>query len=201
MGLTLLCDLSKMFEAWPRLPSSVRRDPAAAVTVSYRDELIQAFVTHYEALRRRAEGFVRSPQLAADIVQDCYLRIIEHDPAVRVENPLAFLHRVVGNLAIDRQREAALQLRRVQPGPVPEEVAAAAPSAFRIVASEQEYHLLREAVGQLPPKCREVFLLYRAREMTMNEIGRLLGISPRTVENHLAYALKYCRKALQRSEP
>ncbi|MEJ1965023.1 MAG: sigma-70 family RNA polymerase sigma factor [Gammaproteobacteria bacterium] len=166
--------------------------------MSYRDELIRAFITHYDALRRRAEGYVRSPQLAADIVQDCYLRIIEHDPAVRVENPLAFLHRVVGNLAIDRQREAALHARRVQPGSIPEEVLSTTPSAFQIVAGEQEYDLLRQAIEQLPAKCREVFLLYRTREMTMNEIARLLGISPRTVENHLAYAMKHCRKALQR---
>lgn len=168
--------------------------------MSYRDELIAAFIAHYDALRRRAESYVRSPQLAADIVQDCYLRIIEHDPAVRVENPPAFLHRVVGNLAIDRQRKEALEARRVQAGPIPEGVVSAVPSAFQVVAGEQEYELLRQAIEELPVKSREVFLLYRAREMTMHEIARLLGISPRTVENHLAYALKHCRRALQRSK-
>jgi RNA polymerase sigma-70 factor (ECF subfamily) len=167
--------------------------------VSYRDELIEVFIAHYEALRRRAQSYVRSPQLAADIVQDCYLRIVEHDPAIRIENPLAFLHRVVGNLAIDRQRVTALETRRVQPGPVPEEVVSATPSAFQIMAGEQDYDRLRQAIAQLPEKCREVFLLYRARELTMKEIARLLGISVRTVENHLAYAMKHCRKALERS--
>lgn len=169
--------------------------------MSYRDELIEVFLAHYDALRRRAERYVRSPQLAADIVQDCYLRIIEHDPSVRIENPLAFLHRVVGNLAIDRQRETALQIRRVEPGPIPEEVVSTAPSAFQIVAGEQEYDLLRQTIEQLPAKCREVFLLYRASEMTMNEIARSLGISPRTVENHLAHAMKHCRTALRKFGP
>lgn len=166
--------------------------------MSYRDQLIEAFIAHYDVLRRRAESYVRSPQLAADIVQDCYLRIIEHDPAIRIENPLAFLHRVVGNLAIDRQRETALRARRLLPGPVPDEILSADPSAFQIVAGEQEYDLLRQAIEQLPTKCREVFLLYRAHDMTMNEIARALGISPRTVENHLAHAMKHCRKALRR---
>lgn len=166
--------------------------------MSYRTELIDAFLAHYDVLRRRAESYVRSPQLAADIVQDCYLRIIEHDPAVRIENPLAFLHRVVGNLAIDRQRESALRARRLQSGPVPEEVMSTDPSAFQIVAGEQEYDLLRQAIERLPARCQEVFLLYRAQNMTMGEIARVLGISPRTVENHLAYAMKLCRKALRR---
>lgn len=45
--------------------------------MSYRDQLIHAFIEYYDALRRRAEDYVRAPQLAADIVQGCYLRIIQ----------------------------------------------------------------------------------------------------------------------------
>lgn len=48
-------------------------------------------------------------------------------------------------------------------------------------------------VNQLPTKCRFVFELSRNQYKTNKEIARLLGISEKTVENHLTKALRYLR--------
>jgi RNA polymerase sigma-70 factor (ECF subfamily) len=48
-------------------------------------------------------------------------------------------------------------------------------------------------VSQLPPKCRFVFELSRNQYKTNKEIAQLLGISEKTVENHLTKALRYLR--------
>ena len=50
-----------------------------------------------------------------------------------------------------------------------------------------------QEVTQLPNKCRFVFELSRNQYKTNKEIAILLGISEKTVENHLTKALRYLR--------
>jgi RNA polymerase sigma-70 factor (ECF subfamily) len=52
---------------------------------------------------------------------------------------------------------------------------------------------IQEEVILLPPKCRSVFELSRNQYKTNKEIASLLGISEKTVENHLTKALRYLR--------
>lgn len=62
---------------------------------------------------------------------------------------------------------------------------------------EQEARILEEAIEALPPRAREVFLLYRAGGTSYRDIAALLGISPRTVEYHIRQALIRCRRYVQ----
>jgi RNA polymerase sigma-70 factor (ECF subfamily) len=55
---------------------------------------------------------------------------------------------------------------------------------------------IQEEVTQLPPKCRSVFELSRNEYKTNKEIAALLGISEKTVENHLTKAIRYLRVTL-----
>ncbi len=48
-------------------------------------------------------------------------------------------------------------------------------------------------VTQLPPKCRSVFELSRNEYKSNKEIAQLLGISEKTVENHITKALRSLR--------
>jgi RNA polymerase sigma-70 factor (family 1) len=48
-------------------------------------------------------------------------------------------------------------------------------------------------VTHLPPKCRNVFELSRNQYKTNKEIALLLGISEKTVENHLTKALRFLK--------
>jgi RNA polymerase sigma-70 factor (ECF subfamily) len=57
--------------------------------------------------------------------------------------------------------------------------------------------LLEQAISQLPPKCKEVFLLSRFGKLSYKEIATTLDISPKTVENHLGKALKLLRAFLK----
>jgi RNA polymerase sigma-70 factor (ECF subfamily) len=56
---------------------------------------------------------------------------------------------------------------------------------------------LSKAVTQLPEKCRSVFELSRREHKTNREIAEELGISEKTVENHLTRALKFLRLSLK----
>lgn len=51
-------------------------------------------------------------------------------------------------------------------------------------------------VHHLPPKCRRVFELSRYEMKTHKEIAGVMGISEKTVENHLTKALRQIRASL-----
>ena len=86
---------------------------------------------------------------------------------------------------------------RVTAGELPDTVPDAWPAADQVVAARQELDILRQAVGDLPDKCRTVFVLYRGRGLTMRQIAERLGISEKTVEKHIAKAMLHCRGRLR----
>lgn len=51
-------------------------------------------------------------------------------------------------------------------------------------------------IQALPPRQREVFLLNRVHDLSYKEIAERLDISVKTVERHMAEALKFLRKHL-----
>lgn len=174
-----------------RFAKGAAASPLAAMLESRYEEL------HRFALRRSG-----SAAAADDIMQDAWLRLSGHAGGKAadeeaVQRPLAYLYRVVANLAVDRQRQATAQGRHEVFEAVPEDRAGDAPTPFQVVAGQQEYALLQQAIRELPDKCREVFLLYRGKDLTMQQIAARLGISPRTVENHLARAMLHCRRRLR----
>jgi RNA polymerase sigma factor (sigma-70 family) len=63
----------------------------------------------------------------------------------------------------------------------------------RQLIARQELRRLALAIDELPPRCREVFLLSRFESMANGEIAIRLGISRNMVEKHLIKALLHCR--------
>jgi RNA polymerase sigma-70 factor (ECF subfamily) len=61
---------------------------------------------------------------------------------------------------------------------------------------EQFRSILNSAIEQLPPKCREIFLLNKSSELSNNEIAEKLEISVKTVENQMTIALRKLREHL-----
>lgn len=152
---------------------------------------------HYDELKAFVHAQVGCPAIAADIVQDIWLRVATAQPREPVRNPRAYLYRVAGNLAIDRLRQEQARGRHVVTGDLPEAVASPAPGAERVVAAREEISILRAAVDGLPDKCRTVFLLYRGHGLSMRQIAARLGITEKTVEKHIAKAMLHCRNRLR----
>ena len=56
---------------------------------------------------------------------------------------------------------------------------------------------IEEAIALLPEKCKVVFVKSKYEGLKRKEIASILDISPRTVDNHLANALKHMRLHLK----
>ncbi|MGE5425333.1 MAG: RNA polymerase sigma-70 factor [Syntrophothermus sp.] len=57
--------------------------------------------------------------------------------------------------------------------------------------------MISTAIGQLPERCREVFILNRFENKKYKEVADTLGISVKTVEAQMSKALDFLRKKLK----
>ncbi|MGX2039187.1 RNA polymerase sigma factor [Methylocaldum sp. MU1018] len=134
---------------------------------------------------------------AEDLVQEAYLRLLQHPDLDAIENHRAYLYRIMSNLGADLFRR-----RQIRGETLPEEdvdlEAVACPRAEPDDAADKQLRLQRclEALESLPEIHRHVFLLHRVDGMTHAEIGEALQIPRRTVERYCARALAHCHKHL-----
>jgi RNA polymerase sigma-19 factor, ECF subfamily len=162
----------------------------------HKDLLARLFSESRGALRRYVRRLVGSRENAEDIVQEAFLRTYEN--AESVKTPRAFLYSTARNLAADsrRHRRAANTDSLgdidasgvVSPGDSPEKGA----------LTDERSRLLREAVERLSPQCRAAFALRVFHACSYKEIALKLGISPKTVEHHIARALRETHEYLRR---
>jgi RNA polymerase sigma factor (sigma-70 family) len=130
---------------------------------------------------------------AEDIVQSVWLKLRERSDPRSWREPRAVLFTTAANLKIDAYRretaakEAASRAEVVGPEPDPEAQADAAAQLERLSA----------ALEQLPPQCRQAFLMNRIEELTHAQIAERLGISTKTVQRHIERALRLCVQVLE----
>ena len=74
------------------------------------------------------------------------------------------------------------------------------PANYNGLHSEIEYNNLREradiAIGKLPEKRKNIFMLSREEGLSNEEIAQKLQISKKTVENQIHLSLKFLREEL-----
>lgn len=148
--------------------------------------------------RRRLEiylrRFVACPETASDLAQDAIVRVWQQRDRLVGQDPGGYLFRTAHNLSIDHLR--AQRVRRSYAEGQPSLPANEAESPEEEASARQEMQILEDALLQLPPKTREVFLMSRVHGRTYGEIAELLGISQSGVEKHMLKALSHCRNRL-----
>lgn len=180
--------------------------PRAAAGDAEGRSLIAELVRHYDHLvdyLRRHIGLRGGDRAhARDVLHDIYVELVEAPPLVTVRTPLAFLRRVASRRAIDFHRAEATYRTHVQSLDERSEIAdeyADAQDPARIVAGRQRLNVLAAAIGALPPRCRDVFVMHKIHELPQAEVAARLAISLKTVEKHLRLGMQACRRALDES--
>lgn len=153
---------------------------------------------HEPALR----GYLHSrfPSLGDqdDIVQETYARLLRVYLKTGVRSVRAYLFTTARNAALDFFRR-----QRTNPSePITDFgescVLEHATNASDACDQHEELEILAEAVGELPPRCREVVLLRYLDGLAYKEIAARLGISPETVKVQLAKGMRRCAEFFQK---
>lgn len=169
----------------------------------------QAFETlfhaYYNALCIFAESYVHSAHLAEELVEDVFCWVWEHHAEWQVRDGVkAYLYSAVRNRALHQLARHRVAHRAHEQ--IDWEEQALGMSAPMLGAQAQievgEFaHAVERAVAVLPVRCRQAFDLHRRHEMTYAEIAAVMEVSVKTVENHLARAVKALRMSLAAWRP
>lgn len=134
---------------------------------------------------------------AEEIIQDTFLKLWlrrEHLPSL--DNPVAWLHTVASNLALDALRKQARQYRKLAAlRDLVEEGSMSGPEDE--LEGKEIQLLIKQAVDQLPAARKEVYLLSRGRGLDRKSIALQLNISESTVKNQLNAALKSIQQHIE----
>ena len=160
-----------------------------------KELVIQLYKDHYRTLYDFFLKKLGSHDDAADGVQEAFKRLIGHNGRTEPRSPDAYLFRIAKNLVTDMLRRQVVLSRYIEPVE-PEEQAASCPSADAALDTEKQRELIRDAISDLPPRCREVFVLHQLKNLTYHQTAERLNISPNTVKNHYVKALLRLRKVL-----
>lgn len=142
-----------------------------------------------EKLLRTCYLYLRDRQLAEDAVQETFLKAYRSLPAFRGDSSeKTWLMAIALNTCHDMRKSA--WSRFVDRGVTPDDL----PSASVPFTMEEEGLITQ--VMRLPPKLKEVTLLYYYQAMNVNEIAQALGISHSSVSERLNRARRKLRDAL-----
>lgn len=137
---------------------------------------------------------IRCRHRAYDILHDALLKIAMSPSAINLEKPHAYLRVVAHNLANDdrRSNKKLISFTHIEALGLPDFIndpAKLAPSPEELILLKQRLEALQRVINSLPPKCREVFWLYRIEELALKEIATKLAISVNMVSRHITRAM------------
>lgn len=155
-----------------------------------------AFNTIYEQYQQSVFAFAfyltKSKELSEEVVQEVFVRVWEKKEQLP-ENMmiLPYIKRMTQNLVLDlfrkAGREQALQ-QQLQ-------------DAMRNIFSHPDDQLqekelrriYRQGIDLLPPQKKIIYTLHRDHQLSYEQIADKLGLSPHTVRNHMAEAIRSVR--------
>ncbi len=163
------------------------------------EEFERLYFENYAFLCQRIYRFLRDEDITKDIVQDVFLKLWQKINELSIkESPKAYLQRACINQALNYLKEKERRDERAQS--YAHDIASSNGNSNRpdaIYQTSETSRNIDRAINQLPPACRNAFLLSRQELKSYKEISRLLNISVNTVEKHIGKALKELRAILK----
>ncbi len=154
----------------------------AGVAHLYRSPLLRFF---------SRQGLSR--ETAEDSVQDVFARLTRITEG-EVNNPEAYIFKIARHVLIDRSRRARVrseglhdpiddvQLESLEGGPA------------RILEGRQALEHAAKALGELPERTRNIFLLNRLDGLTYTQLAARYALSVKVIEREMSTALSHLRQ-------
>ena len=151
----------------------------------------QLFRRYAEPLYDCAYGYVGSRDAAQEVVQQLFVTLWERRRVWQVSGTVAtYLYRAVRNSSLNALRD---NRRRIHLS----ERLSEAPGIEQELEAADLARAIARVVARLPERCREVFRLNRYHHLTYAEVAQVLNLSVKTVELHMARALRELRSRLK----
>ena len=132
------------------------------------------------------QRMVKDPELAKDLTQETYVKVLEKKDYARIENKKAYVYRIAKNLVIDRIRKQQKYTEIIYDEetnciPKEEEIEA-------VLNKKDDQMLLMQCIKYLPKRNKEAFILNVIKGYTRKEVAQIMNISLNAVEKNIARA-------------
>jgi RNA polymerase sigma-70 factor (ECF subfamily) len=148
---------------------------------------------HYKSFYLMAFRYLKNTEQAEEVVNDVFMKIWEDGNKISIDSSLkSYIYRAIINRSLNEIQKNKKDLNL----------------AIDLYNTQEESYELREieenelkiklfkAIDLLPEQCKKVFQLSRFEELKQQEIADKLGISIKTVKNHITHALKEISKSV-----
>ena len=167
---------------------------------SYIEELVLGsheafrclFMNYFPKVKYFISHLIKSEVIAEELAQDVFMRIWENREQLRnVVSFNTYVYRMAKNIALNYLRHKYLEENYL------EEYDGETEFTIEGELYAREIKLLEQlTVSRMPPKRKAIYEMSRKDGLTNDEIATRMGISKKTVENHLNLALKEIKKTL-----
>jgi RNA polymerase sigma-70 factor (ECF subfamily) len=155
------------------------------------------FAQYYQKLCGFAYTYLRHTDEAEEAVSDVFFTLWRSRHQLSIEKNLkAYLYTSVRHAALAVLRARTPEFEDIDDARLAETLPDSRDPETTLAYNELRQHI-DAAVDTLPPRCRQIFLMSRMEALTYREIGEILGISEKTVENQLVKALSLLRTAIR----
>lgn len=156
------------------------------------DAFRQLFISYFPKVKYFIGHFTKSELIAEELAQDVFMRIWERREHLdTIESFNSYVYRMAKNMALNHLRRKYLEDSYLEDY----EEETIVNIEGDLYAREMEL-LEKLTVSRMPHKRRAIYEMSRREGLTNDEIANQMGISKKTVENHLNLALKEIRKTL-----
>lgn len=166
-----------------------------ALSIGDKDEFTSLYTQYWNQVYSFSRLYLVNPDTAEEVVQEVFIKVWEAKETLRDDVDFkGFLFIVTRNLIFSKFRkdlnEDYYKLTVLnaleQSYTIEDELEAKDLSAYIDIL-----------IQNLPPRCKEIFILSRTENMSYKEIAEKLAISEKTVENQISKALGYLKKNLR----
>lgn len=154
---------------------------------------------HHAALLAHLTRLTGSSQLAEDVAQETFLRLVRDGQSYRYPRPfLSWFYTIARHLALNALQSA--YARRVEYSPELLKSVAVAPDSSEWLERWERREGLRAALAELTFEQREVLSLRFGQELSVQETAAVLAVPDGTVKSRTFTALRRLRDALKQRE-
>ncbi|WP_027127127.1 RNA polymerase sigma factor [Gelidibacter mesophilus] len=175
--------------------SLIERDLIHRLNNNDESALASIYKEHWELMYFAAFNLVKNKQISEDIVQDVFVHIWKKRKGLEIKvsfKSYLYTSAIYKTYDYFRKNKSSITVELLEN--FNERIQTSNPETKLMDKELNEY--LETVISELPEKCRIVFNLSRNENLSHKEIASKLNISPRTVEGHIAKALKILRCSL-----
>ncbi len=154
------------------------------------------FIAFFKPLQQFAFSFIKTKELAEEIVSDVFIKIWQKRSELElIANLKVYLYVSIKNTALTyllkQHRQVAISIDELDV-----ELESFTPNPEEILLSGELIKKVEEVIRTLPPRCKIIFKLIKEDGLRYKEVAEILNISVKTIDNQLAIALRKINKVV-----